>query len=261
VTAKTVPPPADPRDALDRAAAAIAEQLAARGTIGMGDLLDRLCAAEPACAPLLNLSLELQERSGDGEAAVREALDGALQAVAHQRVATAAAFADLVHQYRWTGVAAAGRSAQLLECLAAGRAAGLTAAVVSEGGPGGEGLRLAGELRGEGFSVLYTGDTALPAFFPDLDAVVVWAEAALGAWFVAPAGTASLLREARLKSCNRVALVPPLARLAPETLLRWRDPGLPRPKSLGRLPKGVPWVGNRYERVPWELANFVLGRA
>jgi len=260
MTAGKAPPPADPRDALERAAGALAELLAARGTLGLGDLLDRLCAAEPACAPLLNLALELRERSGDGEAAVRSALDEALQAAARQRVANAAALADLVHQYRWTGVATAGRSAQLLECLAAGRAAGLTAAVVSEGGPGGEGLRLAGELRGEGFSVLFTGDAALPAFFPDLDAVVVCAEAALGAWFVAPAGTASLLREARLKSCNRVALVPPFARLAPETLMRWRDPGLPRPRGLGRLPRGVTWVGNRYERVPWELANFILGR-
>lgn len=257
---KTSAPPTDPRDSLERAAEALAEQLAGRGTIGMGDLLDHLCAAEPACAPLLNLALELQERSGDGEASVRAALDGLLQEAARQRVANAAAFAELVHRYRWTGVAASGRSAQLLECLAAGRAAGLTAAVVSEGGPGGEGLRLAGELRGEGFSVLVTGDLALASFLTDLDAAVVWAEAALGAWFVAPAGTASLLREARLKSCNRVVLVPPLARLSPEALLRWRDPGLPRPKGLGRLPKGVTWVGNRYERVPWDLANFVLGR-
>lgn len=257
---RAAPPPPDPRDPLERAAEALAAQLATRGTIGMGDLLDRLCAADPACGPLLNLALELRERSGDGEAAVRAALDGALRRAADQRVANAAAFADLVHQFHWTGVAVAGRSVQLLECLAGGRPAGLATAVVSEGGPGGEGLRLAGELRGEGFAVLVTADTALASFLSDLDAVVVWAEAALGAWFVAPAGTASLLREARLKSCNRVVLVPPLARLTLESLGNWRDPGLPKPKGLGRLPKGVPWVGNRYERVPWELANFILGR-
>lgn len=257
---KTAHPPTDLRDPLERAAAEVLTHLDREGTLGLGELLDHLCREDGACAPLLNFAESLRESSGDGESGVRTALAEALEASAHHRVANAAGFASLVHEYRWTSVAASGFSPHLLECLASGRAAGLAAAVVAEGGPGGGGLDLVRALRGEGFSVVVTADTALPSFLIDLDAVVVSARAALGAWFVAPAGTATLLREARVKSCNRVVLVPPLARLSGESLSAWRDPGLEKPTALGRLPKGATWAGSRYERVPWDLANFVLGR-
>ncbi len=206
-------------DLLDRAAEAVQAHLQKHGTAGLPELLDALAAEHPAMALRLNLAASLRGPCAEGREAAGQALARFLTGVTLARLQCAAQFAALVHQYRWTSVATYSRSGQVRECLAAGRAAGLKSAVLSEARPAGEGVLMARELRGEGYEVALTADAALPAFLADVDALVVGADADAGDRFVNKTGTALLLREARLKSCSRVVLTLPQKRLAPAQLL------------------------------------------
>ncbi len=247
-------------DLLEEAARKAEAHINRHGTAGLKGLLDALVAEHPSMALRHALAAEVANGSAGGKEEARRALDGFMTAVTMARLEAAARFSALVHQYKWTSAAAYSRSGQVRDCLASARAAGLKSVVLSEARPSCEGTLMAKELLGEGYEVVLTTDMALPGFLADVDVLVVGADADIGVFFVNKTGTGALMREARLKSCLSVVLTLPQKRLSPEQLLSWRNLPMEKPKSLQRLPKGISWKGFLFERVPWELANFAIGR-
>jgi translation initiation factor 2B subunit (eIF-2B alpha/beta/delta family) len=247
-------------DLLEQAALSVEAHLQKRGTAGLPELLERLVAEHPSMALRHSLAAEVAEGCAKGRDEARQALDRFLTGVTMARLDVAARFSALVHQYKWTSAATYSRSGQVRDCLASARPAGLKSVVLSEARPSCEGALMARELLGEGYDVTLTSDMALPSFLAEVDVLVVGADADIGVFFVNKAGTGTLMREARLKSCLSVVLTLPQKRLTPEQLLSWKNLPMERPKPFPKLPKGISWRGFLFERVPWELANFSLGR-
>ncbi len=245
---------------LDEAAAKAEAHINRHGAAGLRELLEGLVAEHPSMALRHALAAEVLKGAAGGKGEARKALDGFLTSVTMARLDVAARFSALVHQYKWTSAATYSRSGQVRDCLASARAAGLKSVVLSEARPSCEGTLMAKELLGEGYEVTLTTDLALPSFLADVDVLVVGADADIGVFFVNKTGTGALMREARLKSCLSVVLTLPQKRLTPEQLLSWKNLPMDRPKPFPKLPKGISWRGFLFERVPWDLANFSIGR-
>ncbi|MEJ2369100.1 MAG: hypothetical protein P8Z49_12370 [Acidobacteriota bacterium] len=247
-------------DLLETAAGEIRKHLDSRGVAGLEPLLDVISAEHPSMALRLNLCHMLKETLPEGRAALLQTLDSFMRSVVDARVHVAATFAGMVEHYRWTVAATYSRSAQVRECLAAAVPAGLKRVVLSEARPSGEGIIMARELRGEGLEVTLTADAALPGFLVNVNVLVVGADAGLRDYFINKTGTAHLMREARLKGAGTVVVTVPQKTLSVGTALTWRNEPLPRPVRLPKTPKGVSWTGELYEKVPWDLVSFPLGR-
>jgi hypothetical protein len=247
-------------DLLDEAAGRIKTHLDRRGTAELGVLLDALVADHPSMALRINLARAVREGMAGGHEGAAEALEHFLLGLVRSRLMAAAGFAALVYEGRWTRVATYSRSGQVRECLAAARGAGLSEVLISESRPAGEGVILAGELRGEGLAVTLTADAALFSLLPTVHAVVVGADACFDEGFVNKVGTAVLLRESRAAGVPTVVLALPEKKLTGASALAWRNLPLDKPPRLGKLPRGVAWTGELFELVSWELAMHPVGR-
>lgn len=247
-------------DLLEQAAGRIKSHLDRRGTAGLEELLHAIASEHPSMALGLNLAAAVRGALAGGHEAAGEALDAFLTGLTRSRLVAAGSFTALVHENRWTRVATYSRSGQVRECLASARQAGLSEVLLSEGRPAGEGVLMAGELRGEGFAVTLTADAALPSLLPAVHALVVGADADLGPAFINKVGTAVLLREARAAGVPTVVVTVPEKRLAGDETTRWENRALDRPARLGKLPRGVAWAGELFEPVPWNLVTHALGR-
>jgi len=246
-------------DLLDEAAGRIKAHLDRRGVAELSILLDEIVREHPSMALRTNLTSAVRRGLPDGREAADKELEGFLLGLVHSRLRTAGAFAALVHEHGWTRVATYSRSGQVRECLASARHAGLREVLLSECRPAGEGVAMAGELRGEGFEVTLTADAALPSLLPAVQALVVGADACFDRGFVNKVGTAALLREARFLNLPTVVLTVPEKQLSGEASTTWRNLPLDRPRLLGKLPKGVTWAGELFEAVPWELVTHPIG--
>jgi hypothetical protein len=208
----------------------------------------------------INLARAVREGMTRGHEGAADALEHFLLGLLRSRLLTAAGFAALVHEGRWTRVATYSRSGQVRECLASARGAGLSEVLVSESRPSGEGVILAGELRGEGLAVTLTVDASLFSLLPAVHAVVVGADACFEQGFVNKVGTAALLREARAVGIPTVVLALPEKRLDGASALDWRNLPLDKPPRLGKLPRGVAWAGELFEVAPWDLVTHPIGK-
>jgi len=247
-------------DLLESAAGRVKSHLDRRGTAELEVLLDALVAEHPSMALRINLARAVRDGMNRGRDGAVEALDRFLLGLVRSRLLAAAGFAALVHEGRWTRVATYSRSGQVRECLAAARGAGLSEVMVSECRPAGEGLILAGELRGEGFAVTLTTDASLLALLPSVQAVVVGADACFEEGFANKVGTAALLREARALGVPSVVLALPEKRLDGSAAAQWRNLPLDKPPRLGKLPRGAVWAGELFEVVPWDLVTHLTGK-
>jgi translation initiation factor eIF-2B subunit delta len=247
-------------DLLEAAAGRVKMHIDRRGTAELGILLDALVAEHPSMALRINLARALRDGMSRGREGADEALEQFLLGVVRSRLLAAAGFAALVHEGRWTRVATYSRSGQVRECLASARGAGLSEVLISEGRPAGEGVILAGELRGEGLDITLTTDASLYSLLPTVHAVVVGADACFDEGFVNKVGTAVLLRESRAAGVPTVVLALPEKKLTGASALAWRNLPLDKPPRLGKLPRGVAWAGELFELVSWELAMHPVGR-
>jgi translation initiation factor eIF-2B subunit delta len=247
-------------DLLESAAGRIKTHLDRRGTAGLWELLEAIVAEHPSMAVRINLARAVREGMTGGHEGAAEALESFLLGLVRSRLLAAAKFAALVHGGGWKRVATYSRSGQVRECLAAARGAGLSEVMVSEGRPAGEGLILAGELRGEGFAVTLTTDASLFALLPAVQAVVVGADACFEEGFANKVGTAALLREARALGVPSVVLALPEKRLDGSAAAEWRNLPLDKPPRLGKLPRGAVWAGELFEVVPWDLVTHPIGK-
>ena len=246
-------------DLLEEAAGRVKAHLDRRGTAGLEEVLAALVAEHPSMALRINLAATVGSAMASGREGAAEALERFLLGLVRSRLLAAAKFAALVHENGWTRVATYSRSGQVRECLAAARGAGLSEVLVSESRPAGEGVILAGELRGEGLAATITTDAALFSLLPAVHAVVVGADACFEEGFANKVGTAALLREARAAGLPTVVLALPEKRLDGPSALAWRNLPLDTPPRLGKLPKGVSWAGDLFERVPWGLVTHPIG--
>jgi translation initiation factor eIF-2B subunit delta len=247
-------------DLLEQAAGCIKTHLDRRGTAELGSLLDDLLREHPSMGLRINLAAAVREAMPRGHEAAGDALEAFLLGLVRSRLRAAGAFAALVHEHGWTRVATYSRSGQVRECLASARHAGLRGVLLSEGRPAGEGVLMAGELRGEGMDVTLTTDAALPSLLPAVQAVVVGADASFEAGFVNKVGTAALLREARSAGLPTVVLTVPEKHLDAPAAGVWTNLPVARPLRLGKLPRGVKWAGELFELVPWSLVTHPVGR-
>lgn len=247
-------------DLLEEAAGRVKAHLDRRGTAELEDLLASIVAEHPSMALRINLARAVRDGMSRGREGAAEALEGFLLGLVRSRLLAAARFAALVHEGGWTRVATYSRSGQVRECLAAARGAGLAEVLVSEGRPAGEGVLLAGELRGEGLGVTLTTDASLFSLLPAVHAVVVGADACFEEGFVNKVGTAALLREARAAGIPTVVLALPEKHLGGASALAWRNVSLDKPPRLGKLPRGVAWAGDLFELVPWAVVTHAIGK-
>ncbi len=247
-------------DLLESAAGRIKTHIDRRGTAELGVLLDGLVAEHPSMALRINLVRAVRDGMSRGRDGAAEALDEFLLGLVRSRLLAAAGFAALVHEGRWTRVATYSRSGQVRECLTAARGAGLSEVLVSEGRPAGEGLILAGELRGEGLAVTLTTDASLFSLLPAVHALVVGADACFDEGFANKVGTAALLREARALDIPTVVLALPEKRLDGSAASGWRNLPLDKPPRLGKLPRGTVWAGELFEVIPWDLVTHSIGK-
>ena len=247
-------------DLLESAEGRIKTHLDRQGTAELGVLLDALVAEQPSMALRINLARAVRDGMSRGRDGAAEALEQFSLGLVRSRLLAAAGFAALVHESRWTRVATYSRSGQVRECLAAARGAGLSEVMVSEGRPAGEGLILAGELRGEGLAVTLTTDASLFSLLPAVHAVVVGADACFEEGFANKVGTAALLREARATGVPTVVLALPEKGLDGASALVWRNLPLDMPPRLGKLPRGAIWAGELFEMIPWDLVTHPIGK-
>jgi translation initiation factor 2B subunit (eIF-2B alpha/beta/delta family) len=247
-------------DLLEQAAGRIKVHLDRRGAAELAELLEAIVREHPSMGLRINLACAVRVAMAQGHEAAAEALDGFLTGMMRSRLLAAGAFAALVHENRWTRVATYSRSGQVRECLASARHAGLCEVLLSEGRPGGEGVLMAGELRGEGLGVTLTTDAALPSLLPAAQALVVGADADFGTAFANKVGTAALLREARAAGISTVVVSVPEKRLDGDAAMSWQNRSLDRPARLGKMPRGASWAGELFEPVPWELVTHAIGR-
>lgn len=246
-------------DLFDAAAGTIREHLVRRGTAEFPELLDAIEAEQPSMGLRLNLVGEVRDAVRSGREAALEALEMYCQEVASERVAAAAEFASLVHAKGWKTAATYSRSGQVREALAVARRAGLERVLLSEARPADEGCLLAGELRGEGFTVEITADAALPGHLGAAHVVVVGADACFQSGFANKTGTAFLMREARRLKLETVVLTLPQKFLRGSAARAWKNVPMDPPKESRRLRRGVTWTGELFEVVPWNLATTVIG--
>ena len=247
-------------DLLEEAAGRVKAHLDRRGTVELEDLLTAIVAEHPSMALRINLARAVREGMDHGRDWAAEALESFMLGLVRSRLLAAAGFAALVHENGWTRVATYSRSGQVRECLAAARGAGLAEVLVSEGRPAGEGVLLAGELRGEGLGVTLTTDASLFSLLPAVHAVVVGADACFEEGFANKVGTAALLREARAAGLPTVVLALPEKHLSGASALAWRNLPLDKPSRLGKLPRGVAWAGELFEVVPWAAVTQPIGK-
>jgi translation initiation factor eIF-2B subunit delta len=247
-------------DLLEHAAGRIKVHLDRRGTAELAELLEAIVREHPSMALRINLAGAVRAAMVQGREAAAEALEGFLTGLMRSRLLAAGSFAALVHENRWTRVATYSRSGQVRECLASARQAGLCEVLLSEGRPAGEGVLMAGELRGEGFVVTLTADAALPSLLPAAQVLVVGTDAAFDTGFVNKVGTAALLREAKAAGVPSVVLTVPEKRLDAATAPGWTNLPLARPPRLGKMPRGATWAGDLFEFVSWELATHRIGK-
>jgi len=247
-------------DLLEQAAGRIKVHLDRHGTAELAELLEAVVREHPSMALRINLAGAIRAAMMQGHEAAAEALDGFLTGLMRSRLLAAGALAALVHENRWSRVATYSRSGQVRECLASARQAGLREVLLSEGRPAGEGLLMAGELRGEGLGVTLTTDSALPALLPATEALVVGTDADFGTAFVNKIGTAALLREARAAGVPTVVVTVLEKRLDGDGARLWENRTLDRPARMAKLPRGVSWTGELFEPVPWELVTHAVGR-
>lgn len=247
-------------DLLEEAAGRVKAHLDRRGTAGLEEVLAAIVEEHPSMALRISLARAVREGMNQGREGAAEALEHFLMGLVRSRLLAAAGFAALVHEGGWTRVATYSRSGQVRECLAAARGAGLSEVLISEGRPAGEGVILAGELRGEGLSVTLTTDASLFSLLPAVHAVVVGTDACFEEGFANKVGTAALLREARAAGLPTVVLALPEKRLEGASALAWRNLPLEKPSRLGKLPRGVAWAGELFEVATWALVTHPIGK-
>jgi translation initiation factor 2B subunit (eIF-2B alpha/beta/delta family) len=244
----------------EESAGRIKTHLDRHGTAELNGLLDAIVAEHPAMALGINMALAVSDAIPSGREAAAEALETFMLGLVQSRLVAAAEWAALVHEKGWLTVATYSRSGQVRECLGCSRQAGLNRVVLSEGRPANEGVMMAGELRGEGFEVTLTTDSALPSLLPQAQAVVVGADAFFEGHFVNKTGTASMLREAREAGLPTVVVTAPQKHLDERGASLWRNLSIEKPARLGKLSRGISWAGDLFEAVPWALATQVIGK-